>query len=58
MLDQHLADEIKKYHHYRGHGFTGNCEVHVDKRYRGRTAKSLWRWMKRQAAIEPGIGHL
>lgn len=43
---------------YRGHGFTGNCEVHVDKRHRGRTAKSLWRWMKRRAAIEPGIGHL
>jgi transposase, IS5 family len=43
---------------YRGHGFTGNCEVHVDKRHRSRTAKSLWRWMKRRAAIEPGIGHL
>ena len=30
----------------------------LDKRHRGRTAKSLWRWMKRRAAIEPGIGHL
>ena len=43
---------------YRGHGYTGEVKVHVDKRRRGRTAKSLWRWMKRRAAIEPGIGHL
>lgn len=43
---------------YRGHGYQGEIEVHVDKRRRGRTAKSLWRWMKRRAAIEPGIGHL
>jgi len=43
---------------YRGHNYRGNTEVHVDKRRRGRTAKSLWRWMKRRAAIEPGIGHL
>jgi len=43
---------------YRGHGYSGEVEVHVDKRHRGRTAKSLWRWMKRSAAIKPGIGHL
>ena len=43
---------------YRGHGYPGDIEVHVDKRKRGRTAKSMWRWMKRRAAIEPGIGHL
>ena len=43
---------------YRGHGYSGEVNVHVDKRRRGRTAKSLWRWMKRRAAIEPGIGHL
>ena len=43
---------------YRGHGYTGDAAIHVDKRRRGRTAKSLWRWMKRRAAIEPGIGHL
>ncbi len=43
---------------YRGHHYEGDCEVHVDKRRRGRTARSLWRWMKRRAAIEPGIGHL
>ena len=43
---------------YRGHGYEGESLVHVDKRRRGRTAKSVWRWMKRRAAIEPGIGHL
>ena len=43
---------------YRGHGYKGKIAVHVDKRRRGRTAKSLWGWMKRRAAVEPGIGHL
>ena len=43
---------------YRGHGYDGDCRVYVDKVRRGRTAKSVWRWMKRRAAIEPGIGHL
>ena len=43
---------------YRGHGCKGDVQIHVDKRRRGRTAKSMWRWMKRRAAIEPGIGHL
>ena len=43
---------------YRGHGCDKDIAIHVDKRRRGRTAKSLWRWMKRRAAIEPGIGHL
>jgi IS5 family transposase len=43
---------------YRGHDYIGDIEIHVDKRRRGRIAKSVWRWMKRRAAIEPGIGHL
>ena len=43
---------------YRGHGYEGDVDIHVDKRRRGKTAKCLWRWMKRRAAIEPGIGHL
>jgi IS5 family transposase len=43
---------------YRGHTYQGHVAVHVDKRRRGRTTKSLWRWMKRRAAVEPGIGHL
>ncbi len=43
---------------YRGHGFSGESAVHVDKQRRGRTPNSLWRWMKRRAAVEPSIGHL
>ena len=43
---------------YRGHNYEGDIQVHVDKQRRGRTAKSLWRWMKRRSAIEPSIGHL
>lgn len=43
---------------YRGHEYEGSVNVHVDKRRRGRIPKSLWRWMKRRAAVEPSIGHL
>ena len=43
---------------YRGHDYHGECEVHVDKQRRGKTPKSLWKWMKRRAAVEPSIGHL
>ena len=43
---------------YRGHDYEGACEVHVDRVRRGKIAKSLWRWMKRRSAVEPGIGHL
>ena len=43
---------------YRGHGYTGAAQVHVDRLRRGGIAKSLWKWMKRRSAIEPGIGHL
>jgi transposase, IS5 family len=42
----------------RGHGYIGPETVHVDKRRRGSIKKSLWRWMKRRAAVEPTIGHL
>lgn len=43
---------------YKGHNYEGSTDVHVDKIRRGRTSKSLWRWMKRRAAVEPSIGHL
>ncbi len=43
---------------YRGHGWSGDSTIYVDKRRRGKTAKSVWKWMKRRAAVEPGIGHL
>lgn len=43
---------------YRGHNYEGATEVYVDKKKRGKTLRSLWKWMKRRAAVEPGIGHL
>lgn len=43
---------------YRGHGYNGEVNVHVDKIRRGRIPKSLWGWMKRRSAVEPAIGHL
>jgi IS5 family transposase len=43
---------------YRGHDYSGEIAVHVDKQRRGRISKSLWRWMKRRSAVEPSIGHL
>jgi IS5 family transposase len=44
---------------YRGHACQDAAtQVHVDKTRRGKTPESLWRWMKRRAAVEPGIGHL
>lgn len=46
---------------YRGHGYEaeeGDPLIHVDKKRRGRTPRRLWKWMKRRAAVEPGIGHL
>lgn len=43
---------------YRGHDYQGESQVHVDSRRRGGIAGSVWRWMKRRAAIEPSIGHL
>jgi IS5 family transposase len=43
---------------YRGHDYEGGVTVRVDNRQRGRTPRSLWRWMKRHAAVEPSIGHM
>jgi transposase, IS5 family len=43
---------------YLGHDYEGECEIHVGRRRRGSIPKTLWRWMKRRAAIEPSIGHL
>jgi transposase, IS5 family len=43
---------------YRGHDYSGETAVQVDKQRRGRTSKSLWKWMKRRSAVEPSIGHL
>ena len=43
---------------YRGHGYEGEMDVHVDKQRKGKTPKRLWQWMKRRAVVEPGISHL
>ena len=43
---------------YRGHGYEGEMDVHVDKQRKGKTPKRLWKWMKRRAVVEPGISHL
>ena len=43
---------------YRGHGYEGEPQVHIDRVRRGRIKRSLWKWMKRRSAIEPTIGHL
>jgi IS5 family transposase len=52
------VSETYGYMGYRGHNYEGEITVRVDKRPRGRTPRPLWRWMKRRAAVEPGIGHL
>jgi IS5 family transposase len=43
---------------HRRRNYRGDTRDRVDRRRHGRTAKDLWRWMKRRAAIEPDIGHL
>ena len=53
-------DKVKEAHvdmGYRGHNHRGEETVHVDKRRRGSTPKTLWKHMKRRAAVEPTIGH-
>lgn len=63
-MDQLLSMTGKEPEHvyadmnYRGHDYQGESQVHVDRRRRGGVAVSVWRWMKRRAAIEPSIGHL
>jgi hypothetical protein len=43
---------------FRGHDYSGPVDVHVDRQRRDTITRRLWRWLKRRAAIEPGIGHL
>jgi len=61
QVDNLIGGRVSEVHvdmGYRGHDYTGRATVHVDKRRRGRTPRTLWRWMKRRAAVEPSIGHL
>lgn len=43
---------------YKKHDYQGDCKVHIDQKRRGTIPKSVWKWLKRRAAIEPTIGHL
>jgi IS5 family transposase len=61
QVDQLIGDKVREVYvdmGYRGHDYAGNATIHVDKRQRGRTPKTLWKRMKRRAAVEPSIGHL
>lgn len=43
---------------YRGHGYTGDTQVHIVGRYPKKATRAVKRWLRRRAAIEPVIGHL
>jgi len=43
---------------YRGHGLKGDTKIHLVGKIPKRATKSLRKWMKRRAAVEPIIGHL
>jgi IS5 family transposase len=44
---------------YKGHGYTGDVEVHICGPGTGRNLpRSLRRWRRRRSAIEPMIGHM
>jgi IS5 family transposase len=43
---------------YRGHGHAGPTAVHVVGRLPKQATRSVRRWLKRRAVIEPSIGHL
>ncbi len=46
---------------YRGHQCgrdPGAPRIHVARKRRVSISKALWKWMRRRAAVEPGIGHL
>ncbi len=43
---------------YRGHGIKEKTKIHIVGRIPKRATRSVRRWMKRRASIEPSIGHL
>lgn len=43
---------------YRGHNYTGSCDIQVVARKRRGLARGVLRWWKRRSAIEPVIGHM
>jgi len=58
LLGEDRVREVFVDRGYRGHKHEGKEAVHVDRERRGSIPKSLWRLMKRRAAIEPIIGHM
>ena len=58
ILGEGVAEKVFVDRGYRGHGYEGFEQVHVDRLKRGNIPKRLWRLMKRRAAIEPTIGHM
>jgi IS5 family transposase len=43
---------------YRGHDYTGACDIQIVKRHRKGIPRAMRRWWKRRSAIEPVIGHM
>lgn len=43
---------------YRGANLSGDTKLHIDTNKKSNTPRSIWRWMKRRARIEPTIGHM
>jgi transposase, IS5 family len=43
---------------YKKHDYDGECDIHVDQKRQGMIPKTIGKWLKRRAAIEPTIGHL
>ena len=58
LLGEGRAREVFVHRGYRGHKHEGEEAVYVDRERRGSIPKSLWRSIKRRAAIEPTIGHM
>ena len=42
---------------YRGHNYTGKCDIQVVNRYRKHPGRTLRFWWNRRSAVEPVIGH-
>ena len=58
LLGRELSGEVFVDLGYRGHDYEGAATVRVVGRDLKGWPKSLARWMKRRAAIEPTIGHM
>ncbi len=57
-LTQHTPAHVYCDRGYRGHDYTGQAKVHVVNKLPKRLTRTMKRWYKRRACIEPTIGHL